>query len=433
MKESLLMKKLIIAVLVMVCVLSFTACAPTKSYAYGPVSGGANASDSVSNNGSFAVTKGDFVYFINSVESTAGKNELDLTYAGALMRANKDGSDAVAIFPKLVTNTSKTGLTILGDRIYFTSPSDTLDSNNKVQSQYMAVMSVKLDGTDAKIHVTLGSSNYALKFVESEVGVLAVYEEAGVLYNYNLSSAKPEKKVLLEKFSSYAIDGNTLYYVPVADNGASNIIKTDFALKNNETVVTGAENAVLTILGVTDGKVFYNQNNSISLENALYVFDANATKISSLAVAKGNVVPYNHNGKVGYIITEASVGTVFYNNNGEKTVIAKSVLSMVGTANGQLIHLTSNGDDSKFINAIDVEKAMTGDKDAQKGKKLLGYADKDEDDKDITSYDGMYIGNFAAPVVSGDVMFFYSTSNEGRQLYAYNFTTEKVELVSINK
>ncbi|MEG1519780.1 MAG: hypothetical protein RR458_02215, partial [Clostridia bacterium] len=98
-------KKIIIAILVVALVLSFAGCSKT-SYEYGPIAGGANASDAVVGNGNYVVQKGNFIYYINSIESVSGKNTLGLTNAGGIVRANLDGSSATMVFPKLVANAS---------------------------------------------------------------------------------------------------------------------------------------------------------------------------------------------------------------------------------------------------------------------------------------------------------------------------------------
>ena len=87
------LKKLlcIITAATLVCsAASLAAC----GYSFTPPEGGPGADAEVTSNGGFAVQKGDYIYFINGVETYTSDNEYGTPEKGALMRIKAADADA---------------------------------------------------------------------------------------------------------------------------------------------------------------------------------------------------------------------------------------------------------------------------------------------------------------------------------------------------
>ena len=428
-----MLKKGLIALLVLACLASFVGCGTTMSYEFGPVSGGPTISDTVNGNGNAVVQKGEYVYYINSLEVVGAKNVLGSSYAGAIMRANVDGSNAVAIFPKVVTNTSNTGLTIIGDRIYFTSPSDMIDSKGNVQSYYLDIMSVKLDGTDAKKHITLGSTEVRVAFID-DGDDYAVYTQNGILYKVNLSQEDSEKEEVMTGHTSMVIDGNDIYYTkPVNETSteASLYIRSLNGDTKDASLVTCSATETLTLVGVKDGNVYYTLADSVvSLESSLYCFNIDtmsAKKVSAFPATQA--VAY----KDGFVYTAEGVGTVL-SIGGTYTQLTSASVSIVDVIDGKLIYQSVESEKGKLY-SLDLDKVAAGE--TPQAIQLMEYVTKvteevkDEETDETTSkevektvYDEFISKYFAEAIVYGDTVYYYSSTKASQQLVAYNMETK---------
>lgn len=139
-------------------------------------------------NGGFAVEKGDYIYFINGVESNTADNTFGDVVKGAVMRISKSDfsarnySSVDTVVPQIAySGNSNAGIFIYGDYIYYATPSTEKTSDGEVQNSYLAFKSTKLDGTGTtKSYFFQSSSNSVeYRYVEVDGVVYLVYVATG--------------------------------------------------------------------------------------------------------------------------------------------------------------------------------------------------------------------------------------------------------------
>lgn len=444
-------KKVLSLILVLAIAFSFAGCSK-QSYEYGPVSGGANASDVTVGNGNYVVQKGNYIYYINTLESVAGKNIVGATNLGGIARANLDGTGATMVYPKLVANASKTGLYIFGDRIYFTSPCDEVNSSGSIQSNLLDIMSVKLDGTDAKKYITLASNSYELTFIEDGGVVYAVYVQDGVIYKLNTSVEKAKKEVLVENYTSKVFVENGILYTKTAmseaDKEVADRFSNVFSITPNgqeqklfDGNSTNNSKHKITLIDVVEGKLYYVKNDAVlSLENATYCRSINGLqvsndekKVSTTAVATNGVLPYNYNGKEGVILSASGIGTVFFGNDGQITQLSTTALTM-SFVKDQYLYTTSITESKGKLSRFDVNKKLTTTEEV-KLEQVLAYTKSVETDgetKEETVYDTFNAVNFNDVVNYGDKVYFFSGEKTERKMTVWNMSDNTMTVISID-
>lgn len=219
-------KRLLIFILLVALVMALTACAP--DYKWGPLdTSAADNSPLLSNGGSVVSYKG-YIYFINGTTSTyEAENVFGEVVYGSVCRIaaskldtvkeNDFGTDEYAealgaevLAPKAVfsSNTSDArlnGIYIFNDRLFYTTPSDTLASDGSVRNTMLDIMSVKLDGTDTKRVYTLGSNSLSVGMFETEGDAYALFVDGDKnLVSLNLFDGTETK--VDEKVTSSAVD-----------------------------------------------------------------------------------------------------------------------------------------------------------------------------------------------------------------------------------
>ncbi len=219
-------KRLLIFILLVALVMALTACAP--DYKWGPLdTSAADNSPLLSNGGSVVSYKG-YIYFINGTTSTyEAENVFGEVVFGSVCRIaaskldtvkeNDFGTDEYAealgaevLAPKAVfsSNTSDArlnGIYIFNDRLFYTTPSDTLASDGSVRNTMLDIMSVKLDGTDTKRVYTLGSNSLSVGMFETDGDAYALFVDGDKnLVSLNLIDGTETK--VDEKVTSSAVD-----------------------------------------------------------------------------------------------------------------------------------------------------------------------------------------------------------------------------------
>jgi len=164
----------------------------------------------LSGNGGFTVKKGDYIYFINGVESNTADNSFGKVVKGGIYRisetdfAKHDYSSVDCVVP-LVTYTEDydAGIFIYGDYVYYATPSVEKNADGVIQNSTLDLKSTKLDGTQTlkTAYVQFPSTSYKYRFVEKDNTVYLMYvaseeklyeEETGVtnLHSYNTATGK---------------------------------------------------------------------------------------------------------------------------------------------------------------------------------------------------------------------------------------------------
>ena len=181
--------------------------------------------DAISNGG-FAVEKGNYVYFINGVETNTADNSYGTPVKGAIYRISKDNlkDRNYSTVDKVVGNVAysadyNSGIYIYGDSIYFATPSTARNADGEVQNSTLDLKSAKLDGSQTmkNAYVQFPSTAYQYRFVEAgeDKTVYLLYvateeklydESTGVtnLHSYNTKSG--EDTLLAYNVSSVTFD-----------------------------------------------------------------------------------------------------------------------------------------------------------------------------------------------------------------------------------
>ena len=179
-------------------------------YQFTPLSEGPSASDAVTSQGGFVVQKGDYVYFINGVETYTSDNTYGTPVKGALMRARmsdiKAGiNQAETVIPSLMVAADYTsGIYIYGERIYYATPNNMGNTAGQVDNTYLDFRSTALDGSDMQFYFRIADNAALYRFVEVDGTIYVVYEEDDNLISYN--TAAGTSVTLAESTTAYTVN-----------------------------------------------------------------------------------------------------------------------------------------------------------------------------------------------------------------------------------
>lgn len=202
--------------------LTFAAACSGNYYSSAPLDGSYEY-DEVVSNGGFAVQAGDWVYFINGVESnTADSNSYGDVVKGSLVRISLENlaagnySDVQTVVPLIMySGDYDAGIYIYGDYVYYSTPSTARDSSGEVLNTRLEFKSTKLDGTETMTDYYFQSENTDLdyRFMEVDGTVYLVYATSEILYgtesrkNIHSVNLKTRTDTLLAyDVDSYAFD-----------------------------------------------------------------------------------------------------------------------------------------------------------------------------------------------------------------------------------
>lgn len=171
-------------------------------------------------NGGFAVEYGEYVYFINGVESNTAKNKYGDVVKGALMRIgsgdlqNGNYDKAETVVPMLfVAKDYDAGIYIYGDYVYYATPTtDKTVEGGQVANTQLDFKRAKLDGSEAMkdyyFRLTSNSANYRFVQAGDNNTVYCLYEKDGNLYSFNTETRS--EYVLVKGASAYYYDTDDL-------------------------------------------------------------------------------------------------------------------------------------------------------------------------------------------------------------------------------
>ncbi|MCD7729071.1 MAG: hypothetical protein LUI60_04070 [Clostridia bacterium] len=136
----------------------------------------------VKSNGGFAVEAGNYIYFINGLESYDADNTYGDVEKGSIVRistedyANGNYSSVDTVVPLVIySGNYDSGIYIYGDYIYYTTPSTDRDSSGDVLNTQLEFKSTKLDGTETM-------TGYYLNCTDSTVEYRYVQADDGTVY-----------------------------------------------------------------------------------------------------------------------------------------------------------------------------------------------------------------------------------------------------------
>lgn len=202
--------------------LTFAAACGGNYYSSAPLDGDYSYTEVVSNGG-FAVEAGDWVYFINGVESnTAENNSYGDVVKGSLVRISHENlaagnySEVQTVVPLIMySGDYDAGIYIYGDRVYYSTPSTARDSSGEVLNTRLEFKSTKLDGTQTMTDYYFQSENTDLDYRFMQVGetVYLVYATSEILYGteartniHSVNLSTRTDTLLAYDVESYAFD-----------------------------------------------------------------------------------------------------------------------------------------------------------------------------------------------------------------------------------
>ncbi len=148
-------KKLLCAALCVVTV-GGVALTPACSNYHDAIKLSGDISGTITSNGGFAVQKGNYVYFVNGVESNTANNAYGEVTKGAIMRISTadftahDYDNAQTVVPQIFYTPKYTaGLFIHGDYVYYSTPATDRNSDGDVQNNSLDFKRTKLDGSES--------------------------------------------------------------------------------------------------------------------------------------------------------------------------------------------------------------------------------------------------------------------------------------------
>jgi hypothetical protein len=285
----------IVAAATMLCSVAVTAgCGKTNFKMTAPVEADYNANEGkVQSNGGFAVEKGNYVYFINGVESNTADNTYGKVEKGALMRITKaqlaagEYGKADVVVPSLfVAQDYESGVYIYGDEVYYATPTTDKNLEGQVENGYIDFKSANLKTGKVMegkfFHIPASGAKY--RFVQEGDIVYCLYEEDGVLKSFNTQNRKTT--VLVEGASKYVYDKsnpnnpNVYYTMSVTYN-----IATDNAMPKddyNQLYCVNAAAGVKEVGKEENGKISYTvegkEADNDGTYSKTYTFDAKYLK-----------------------------------------------------------------------------------------------------------------------------------------------------------
>lgn len=223
----------------MTAMLAFAGCA--GSYKHGPLSG--DFSGDVTSNGGFVVEKGNYVYFINGVESSTSDNTFGTPVKGSLMRASKtDLSNPEIVVPRLMVAGDYTaGFWIYDDYVYYATPTTAKNKAGQVESSYLDFARTKLDGTG-----TSKSPLFRLETNTTPYRVMKTGDDVCIVYYDSTNKALKSYNVATKKTSAIA-ENVSAYLFPVEKD--SDLIYYSTTVKNEETNANELYNVVYSVKG----------------------------------------------------------------------------------------------------------------------------------------------------------------------------------------
>ncbi len=181
-------------------------------YTFEPLADNPAADAEVVSQGGFVVQKGEYVYFINGVETYTSDNTYGTPVKGALMRTRledvKAGKNEVeTVIPSLMVAADYTsGIFIYGDRIYYATPNNVGNTAGTVDNTYLDFKSVSLDGSGVEDYFRISDNAALYRFVQDGDTVYVIYEMEDTLYSYNTSSK--ERTELARGVTAYVVNSS---------------------------------------------------------------------------------------------------------------------------------------------------------------------------------------------------------------------------------
>lgn len=264
------MKKLLIAIItIIMATFAFAGCGESVT----PLQNVGGAV--VSGNGSFAVEKGEYVYFINGQEAVTVENEFGKVEKASLVRvktselANPKTAKIETVIPKLMISASyKTGVFVYGDYVYYATPSNIKDKQSNILNNQTQFFRFDLKTGKAGKHIAVAQDNTTeYRFVENNGVVYLVFIKTEThdehshkaLCVYNADSGKEvEVEIEFEELLMAEDNSNTIYFTKYGYNEVNEenekyqeIYKYTIGASKEELVLSGSPESLNVLQGAT--------------------------------------------------------------------------------------------------------------------------------------------------------------------------------------
>ncbi len=370
-----------------VVTLGLVACVKTDSF-FDSLS----VSGSVVGNGGLSVQKGDYLYFVNGFISA---DDLDDSYSrnasytlGSLMVAKLDSNgDLILDDDGLLDSTyyrtlssklagyEMTDLYICGDYLYFASPCQEMDSEDKTwANDIVDIYRIPVDASDDPTRIYQSSVSYdSVQFSVYSLGgltFLLVYEESddgNTLYRINALNGKT-LSTISDITSIYFAKDSTSSGSTQSDSVDTYYANIFFVVKNSDTskyclyqynAITGDQNAfaltqsenTVTVVGVINdryvyvtvaksyGNVSYTELRRYSTDGSYVVIMQDTSESDFYITPNGEAVITISSAQMTLWTTDGSSVTKYYiTDDGENTTIS----SIIGFTGGSIVYYTSD-------------------------------------------------------------------------------------------
>ena len=278
---------MVVAIL-LVSVLSLVACVSEID----PLTGG-DATATTFNNNSFVVKQGNYMYYTNGTVgyeaiTEADHNKYGKVTKGAIYRANLDGTDSKVLVPQIAMDkNNKNSLNILGEYLYFTSPSISTSKGGELQTNFTDFFRVKIDGSNLEKIVTVQSDAMEYKFTDK-----GLYYMEGTTVMFVSYDGSIGKAVKVEEKASAAMFSNCQTYAPAGVNMSmvSAFVKSPEENEGdpfNSIYALKADGTTKEILNGDESNSTYELKNVTSEGENLVVYYDKTVTVNTNAVTKG--------------------------------------------------------------------------------------------------------------------------------------------------
>lgn len=300
----------------------------------------------VSSNGGFAVQKGDYIYFINGVETHTSDNTYGKVEMGSLARVKaSDLSNPEIVIPSLFVAGDKTsGFYIFGNDVYYATPSTAKNKAGEIENTKLCLTKTSLDGKTSTIIETVANNSTQYRFVESNGVVYLVLNTVKTIQDKDghdqeinvvkvINTATKEAKDSDKMAAAIFADGNfdSVYFTVTARDEALDKDEAFNELWNikldgsKELLINGKDfgvsGAKITLIKETASHLYFSAayvDTSVTSVTEYYAFDkASKTKVllnnGSKSASKIFSATSWYNSVNSIVYLDATYGLIEYN------------------------------------------------------------------------------------------------------------------------
>ena len=456
------MNKKIIAVIALVLVLTvgLVACNGKTYKASGVADGNKYASSPVENNGSFVVKQGNYIYFVNAYVGADAENKFGKQEKSCLYRAELDengniieGSRVALVNKNIYSTSTKSGIYVRGNWIYFASPNTDKTKSGEVNTKYLDFFRVSLDGKKTELLYTI--ANRSADFFVTDNSILVL--DGGALKKIDLNKKSLGK--INNKKNYVEVRSNVSSLQPIVANGAfsgmalmvSNAADSDSWKKFNTLSVISADGTIKDV--ITDNSFggdadSYLYNATVSVKDYVvkgdkitvyYTKTDKDSKVQLCAYTFGTDFSFDSKNEVLLMQDASSSNVAAVKGIDEKsafvTVSSAPYLKQVGYDKEgkynepQNVPATAKKPESQLQRQITIRDVRDGYvfyTDASSAKALFRYKYDTEDlhNEELVAEFNLSSSWFA-PVILGDYMYFL----DGTKEYTYRVKLQTGDIV----